>query len=248
VTAGSTSALRIVAFGEQEPGAWGAVWSLGGASIVALGDGSNVTVGSAALEGKDRASDWTLRADGIDLTISGDPEMYVAPDDGTERFDQLCRVTGRFRSGEAERDISCLAFRGARVLDRDLERTDSIRGIGAVFENGDGIGLVAVRPARAKGHGSDAVSAAVLEAGGPMDVEDPRLSTTYAHDGRPSRASLELWIGEIEDEQRVRRATGEALGPRASGSRSALQFSADLFRWHSRGAEGIGVYLLARLG
>ncbi len=246
--AASPPVLRTIAFAEQKPGAWGAVWSLGGASFVALADGPNVTVGSAALEGADPASDWTVRADGIDLTISGDPEMAVAPEDGTERFDQLCRVSGRFRSGEAESDVGCLGLRGTRVLDRDLERTDSIRGIGAVFENGDGIGLVAVRPRRAKGHGADAVSAAVLEADGPVDVDDPRLSTTYSHDGRPSRASLELWIGEIVGEQRVRRATGEALGPRASGSLSALHLSADLFRWHSRGAEGIGVYLLARQG
>jgi hypothetical protein len=248
VTAASTPVLRTVAFGEQKPGVWGAVWSIGEASFVALGEGQNVTVASAALDGVDPAGDWMLRTDGIDLTFSGDPEMSVAENTGSARFDQVCRVIGRFRAGDEKCEVSCVGVRGARALDADLDRSDSLRGVSAVFENGEAIGVVAVRPRRAKGHGADAVSATVLELDGPVLSEDPRLSTTYTHDGRPNRASLELWIGQEQDDQRLRRAAGEALGPRASGSLGALRASADLFRWHSRGVVGIGVYLLARHG
>lgn len=244
MTAGSPPVLRTVAFAEQDPGVWGAVWSLVGAPFVLLGSGSSVVATAAQLDGAEPASDWTVRGEELDLTLSGDLEHVLSVNG---RFDQACRASGRFRLGGEELEVDCAGYRGARASDGELDRFDSIRGVAAMFENGEAIGLIAVRPRRAKGHGADAVTAALLAPEAAVAVEDPRLSTTYATDGRPARASLELWIGREEGEQqRLRRASGEALGPSATGGLGDLQATGELFRWHSRGETGVGVYLLAR--
>ena len=64
--------------------------------------------------------------------------------------------------------------------------------------------------------------------------------------GRPARASLELWIGEGE-EQYPRRAAAEARGDagRASAA-SASSSQVTPLRCHTAGLDGAGVYLLAR--
>jgi len=64
VTAGSAPDIRTVTFGEQEPGVWGAVWSLRGASFAVLGSGPDVAVAAGELAGSVPDSDWTLEADG----------------------------------------------------------------------------------------------------------------------------------------------------------------------------------------
>ncbi|HEY6399269.1 MAG TPA: hypothetical protein VIX82_17635, partial [Solirubrobacteraceae bacterium] len=67
-----------------------------------------------------------------------------------------------------------------------------------------------------------------------------------ADDGHPTKATLELWVADEHGEHRVRRASGEALGAHATGSLGALLARVDLFGWHSRDKDGVGVYLLAR--
>jgi hypothetical protein len=107
--------------------------------------------------------------------------------------------------------------------------------------------VTAFRPRKAKAHDGDLLAAAVIAPDGSPPVEDPRLSTTYAGDGWPARAGLELWLaGEEPDQQYPRRASGEALGVRARGLAGDLELQAEPFRWHSRGREGAGMYLLAR--
>ncbi len=77
---------------------------------------------------------------------------------------------------------------------------------------------------------------------------DPRLSTTYRADGSPSRAGVELWldVGGETQEQYPRRAAGEALAAGVAAASDGLNVEAHALRWHSRGQEGTGVYVLAR--
>jgi hypothetical protein len=89
------------------------------------------------------------------------------------------------------------------------------------------------------------VTAAVLDPQGTAAVADPRFSTTYTAAGKPLRASFELWLGQAEEEF-PRRAAGEAVGPAASLHVAGMDVRAALFRWHSRGLDGAGVYILAR--
>ena len=88
-----------------------------------------------------------------------------------------------------------------------------------------GLSVVALRPRKARGQDADVVSAVALEPEGQLAIEDPRLSTTYAGDGRPLRVGLELWVsaGDDDEEQYPRRASGETLGVAATGAPGALR-------------------------
>ena len=106
---------------------------------------------------------------------------------------------------------------------------------------------IAFRGRKAKSHEGDVVTATVLGPEPSAPVDDPRLSTTYEAGGWPVRAGLELWLGgDGDEEQFPRRAAGEAAGARAQAAAGGLDIRAEPFRWHSRGREGAGLYMLAR--
>lgn len=234
----------MLAFGDLTSGVWGAalVAGDGAAPFVCVGAQEAVTVPGARLEGTGAQGEWRLAGEGIELTLS--PVAEVVAIGASAGFEQLCRAQGRFAVGGSEHEVQCLARRGER--DGGLGGIDSVRDVSALFEPADGFALVALRPRAARDHEHDAVSAAVLDAEASAVVADPRFSTTYGSDGRPLRSSLELWLGDAEDEF-PRRAAGEAVGPSASGVQGGLDVRATLFRWSSRGREGAGVYVLARL-
>jgi hypothetical protein len=244
--------LRTLAFGDVERTIWGAAWipDPDGAALTALGDGGErSTVSSLRLSSGEDAGEWRLDDDGTALVVSpaGDPVTVQAPDDHVEGFDQLCRVSGRFELDGAERAFECLGLRMSRSGGFDLSKLESIRAVTTWFEPDEGLALVAFRGRKAKSHEGDVVTAAVLGPERAAPVEDPRLSTTYEAGGWPVRAGLELWLGgDGEEEQFPRRASGEAAGARAQAAAGGLEIRAEPFRWHSRGREGAGLYMMAR--
>lgn len=221
--------MRTVAFGDLDAGVWGAVWdgftTAGGASYTA----------TVAGEGAD--CDWTISGSGIELVVSAEGESTPAAED-IGGFDQLCRVQGRY----GDHEVDCPGRRAMRDP-IDLEKIESVRDVSAWFGGEVAVALTALRPRRAKGHEGDVVTAAVFEEGHWVPVEDPRLSTTYDAAGAPTRTTLELWLAS-EEEQYPRRAAGEATGTAASANGSGVR--AWLFRWHTRGLDGTGVYLLVQ--
>jgi hypothetical protein len=59
---------------------------------------------------------------------------------------------------------------------------------------------------------------------------------------------LELWLADEDSEPYPRRAAAQAVGAGVRGTGEGLQqVSAHLLRWHSRGRNGTGVYLLVEL-
>jgi hypothetical protein len=122
----------------------------------------------------------------------------------------------------------------------------SLRLVAAWFEPGDGFALLALRPAKAKGQDQDVVVAAEFDQRRATSATDPRLSTTYTASGKPTRAGVELWIEAAEDSENLypRRAIGEAAQPPVGWEVGDLALEAQLFRWHSTGHEGAGIYLL----
>jgi hypothetical protein len=238
-----------VAFGDLETGLWGAAVASGDQPAVAIiGAGDDTQAAEIGLDGASSDEAWTITGDGVELMITalGDPVTGAGGSDpGQDGFDQLCRVDGRLTRVGREHEVSMLGVRGTRETTLGAGGFASMRDVAVWFEQGDGMSLAAFRPAGAKGHDADVVSASVLGAEGAGPVEDPRLSTTYAGDGWVSRAGLELWLGGEEDQQMLRRAAGEAVGARASASSADLELQAELFRWHSSGRDGTGVYLLA---
>ena len=113
--------------------------------------------------------------------------------------------------------------------------------------------MTAARPTKASGHQTDQLTASLFEAGHALPVAEPRLSTSYTSGGSPTHAGLELWLERPGDEESAdetgrypRRAAGEAAGSPATTVAGSLAVEARLFRWHSHGHVGAGVYLLAQ--
>ena len=252
--------LRTLTFGDLASGTWGAIWDLGeGQPSFALLGGTvdgDARPAEARIEGSSPAAGWRLAGVGVDLEAFPEGE----PGDFAGGFEQLIRIRGRWEIDGSEHAVDCLGRRGAREA-IDPGRFESVRDVSAWYEPDLGMALVAARPRGSAGHADDLVSACVLEEGHAVPVADPRLSTTYAANGLPARASLELWLdppaaepapetGPDADEavqQFPRRAAGEAVGAHGAVANGFLDAHAALFRWHARGREGTGVYVLARL-
>jgi hypothetical protein len=143
-----------------------------------------------------------------------------------------------------ERIVDCAGERSRRLGTLDGKRFQSLRAVSAWFGDEVGLAVLAARPRRARGHDSELLAGTMFEAGVPVPVTEPRLSTTYTADGVPARVGLELWFGEEEGEQYARRAAGEAIGRAAGCEDPSLR--SEVVRWRMRGREGIGVYDLLR--
>ena len=250
------TALRTVAFGEDS--VWGTVWvsAPAGATLAALGAGPEVIVVSEvglSDSAADPSGEWRLDGDGVALVVSPAGELVevrAEGKDGIEGWHQLVRVSGRFGrgAGQHEHEVECLGLRSSWSDAVDLAKFASIRAVSAWFDPDEAYALTAFRPRKAKAHDGDAVAAAAITPDGAPAVEDPRLSTTYAGDGWPARAGLELWLASDpeSDQHYPRRASGKAAGARAQTLAGDFELQAEPFRWHSRGREGAGMYVLAR--
>lgn len=249
----SPRGLRTLAFGEVDGTAWGAAWlPEGGEALAALGAGAReAVVAGLRLSTGAEGDDWRLEGDGATLVVApvGDAVPTSTADGSLEGSDQLCRVTGRFALDSSEQTVDCLGVRTWFSAALELDRFESIRAVASWFEPGEALALTAFRTRKAKAHDGDLLAGAVITPEGSIAVEDPRLTTTYGAEGWPIRAGLELWLASPEDseQQFPRRASGEATGPRALGAADGgLELLAEPFRWHSRGRDGAGMYILAR--
>lgn len=241
--------MLTLAFGDLS--VWGASWVSqaddGSCTMLGAGERGHVLSGPRLRVEQDDG-EWRLEGVGAALTATpaSDPVAVRTDQDGIEGWDQLVRVSGRFELDGREHTVDCLGLRSA-LGDVDLARIESIRAVSVWFDEDEAMALTALRPRKAKGHEGDVLAAAVIAADGSVPVEDPRLSTTYAADGWPSRAGIELWLTAADGEQQYpRRASGEAIGARAAALVEGFEVRAEPFRWHSRAREGAGMYLLAR--
>ncbi|HEY1511419.1 MAG TPA: hypothetical protein VGF93_20590 [Solirubrobacteraceae bacterium] len=252
MSSASGPALRTLAFGDLEPSVWGVAWfpEPGQPGFVAIGTARSSATREATLTADDESGEWRLHGDGVELTASpGDAPLVGAGDD----FDQLCRVRGSVDivdpvGGSEQREVDCLGRRAVHAATDRLDRFESIRDVSAWFDDSHGLAVVALRPRKSRGQESDHVTAAALEPETTPPVTDPRMSTVYAADGHPLRVGLELWLGEDEDEQFPRRASGETVGVAATGHTGLFDVSAQFVHWRGRAGDGGGVYLLARRG
>ncbi len=242
MTVTSVAVPRSIAFGSIDDGIWGVAWLTPEqeSGAIALGTPERTGIVEAAVEGHDSEEEWRMVGDGVDLMLTPVGTASQHPEDG---FNQLGRVQGRFALDGKEYPVQCLGWRAAMSQQASGTRLGSFRQVAAWFEPGEGLALLALRPQSARGQEADQLMAAVLDLQDSIAVADPRLSTTYTGDGRPSRAGLELWIGD-EEEEYPRRASGEAVGQPVAWGVERLELLAQLFSWHSRGSEGAGVYVM----
>lgn len=147
---------------------------------------------------------------------------------------RVCRVTGTVGASRVE----CLGTATEMATPPAWAELDAIRSLSALFDPDHAVLLSSRRPRGVPGHGQELVSAVLLSAGEPADVEDARVSTVYDADGHQRSASIELWM------------PGEDFPRRASGSATAgttlelpgLHVHASVFTWQMEGREGAGAY------
>ncbi len=254
MTADLPSSFRILSFGDVEGSLWGTVIDAGETAIAfATPDGAFSASGASAVQLAEDGDGWRLTGEGIELLVvpvrpaveEDDPNTSAAEDRrlGTPG-DDFCQITGTLSANGTEQTVQCPGVR-SRGGGLDLQGLDSLRWVAAWFEADRGLSLLASRPARSKGQERDRIAATVFDADAWLAVDDPRLSTTYRDDGAPTRANLELWIGD-EEEQHSRRAAAEATDGNATLSATGIQLQAIPLRCHTGGIDGAGVYLLAQ--
>jgi hypothetical protein len=233
--------LRVLAFGDLEGDIWGCAVDAGDPAIVfATPDGNGSATGAGTISLDDDQSAWTVTGDGFDLHAT--PVAHEGADGAPAG--ELCRVQGTLTVAGARREVECLGTRSEGHPDR-VKRLQSARAVSSWFAPDRGLAVLALRPAAGKGHESDLIDAIVFEPDGWIAVDEPRLSTTFRAGDQPSRASLELWIGEGE-EQYPRRAAAEASGPGATVDGAGISLHVTPLRCHAAGLDGAGIYLLAR--
>jgi hypothetical protein len=196
---------------------------------------------SAGFSGEAGAGAFTLA-----LEAAAEPLRFEP--DGSE---QPCHALGEVTVGGRP-----VAIDGPAQIGRGSSRpaVGSLeRDLAAWLEDGVLIAVRATGPAGGE-HDREHVVAqlADADAGAPEPVQEARLSTTYAADGRQRRAGLELW--PHEDSDYPRRAAGETLcaatlivEPGAdAGAGPGLRWDIAFLDWRMEGRRGVGPYSLLR--
>jgi hypothetical protein len=232
----STASTPIAIFGDLDGDLWGVV--LGGEKpqlAVAGLTGADVELRPADLDLED-GEIWTLTGAGCALRFER-ADATTTTGGGSHALEP-CRVTGGATVDGVERELDIGGLRSSGVV---LDGQDSIRLFSSWFPAGHEIAVLSIRPKGAKGQDRDSIAVAARGEEHPL-VFDPRLSTTYDHDGDPRRVGVELWLGDDEDgELWPRRVAGGSTGSRVGRP----GFSAYAFECTSRGEQGAGIYVLA---
>jgi hypothetical protein len=106
------------------------------------------------------------------------------------------------------------------VSELDWGRLEGIRLVSAAFEDGAALGVAAIRPQHAQGHGDDAVAARYLDAEGIRTTTSEALvSVEYDPARRPRRVGIELWP---EADSAPLRIAGDREDERPSGDEDAI--------------------------
>ncbi len=245
---------RVGLSGESSASGLGLVFS-GGEPVAVQADGV-VDVAERSWAGIDAAGlattierpleAWTLSFASDGATFDLRAEAVSAPgemaDGGMEGYEQLCRFSGDATIAGRRVQIDCLGQRGHSWGAPDWETMALARTLGAWIGDDLGVSLLAIRPAGSDRHDQESVAADVYEAGEPIRVEDPRLSTGYDGEQRQRRAGLELWLDE---ESPARRAAGEVVCG-TSLDLGRLRLDCAFLRWHMEGREGVGRYDILR--
>jgi hypothetical protein len=192
----------------------------------------------------------------LDLTARSEPaalgaDAPAARLGGMEGYEQLVDVRGEVRVGGRTRPFQGSGQRGHSWGAPDWERLSISRTVGVWLEDGDGLSVMALRPAKAESHADEQFHAVLLErpedgedgACRPVVIADPRLSTAYDSGGRQRHAGLELYVDA--DDDYARRAAGEVVcGTTLDLGR--LRLDCAFFRWRMEGRVGVGRYDVLR--
>jgi hypothetical protein len=178
--------------------------------------------------------------DGWHARASGDVEIEMTPTSDTADLGgvavTVCSVTGR----AGGKKISGLGTAAETRRPPEWRELDLLRAISAVFEPGLAALVVARRPRATDDHGSERVTAVLIEGGELRAPEDARVSTVYDGDGRQHSSGLELWF---PGEEYPRRLFGTVQAG-TSLELEGLAVHAAAFTWRMEGHVGSGLYEL----
>jgi hypothetical protein len=222
---------------DREPQTWDAVRAAGVRTSVER----PLEAWTVAYAGDGGAFDLRFEACSAPAVLGAEDAVALAG--GMQGYDQLCRVTGTVTHGGRTHRLRCLGQRGQLWGTPDWARIELARSLSAWLGEDRALTLQAVRPARSRGHLDEALGGHLFEAGEPVAIQEPRLSTTYDGELRQRRAGLELWMDEQADH--ARRVGGELL----CGTTLELgeqRLDSAFFRWRMEGREGIGRYDVLR--
>jgi hypothetical protein len=244
----------LVLFHRGEPVA---VAAEGGVGIDGAQAWEEVSAAGLATEVVEPLRRWRLRYAGDDAALDLELEATgalaeveashpVARVGGMTGYEQPARVRGEATVGGRRIAVEGLGQRGHSWGAPDWERIALARSVSAWLGEDLAVSLTAIRPAGTRDHAAEAIAAAVFERdehGEPraLDVDDPRLSTTYDDDGRQRHAGIELWL----DDERARRAAGE-LQCGTSIDLGPLRLECAFFAWRMEGRHGFGRYDVLR--
>jgi hypothetical protein len=124
----------------------------------------------------------------------------------------------------------------------DWRQLEGIRLVSARFEDGAVLGVAALRPREARGHGDDVVIARLVDADGEeTTTSDALVSVEYDAGGTPRRLGIELWAEP--DSPPLRVAADREAEPE---SPSAQGRDAVAMRFRLDGTAGSGLYEVLR--
>ncbi|HEY0344786.1 MAG TPA: hypothetical protein VGC59_09070 [Solirubrobacteraceae bacterium] len=234
----SASAEGGVAAAEEAPASWESVRVAGLRTSVE----EPLQAWTVSYEGDDGAGfDLRFEARSAPAVLATDSEL--ARTGGMEGYEQLCSVTGTVRHGGREQQVRCLGQRGHIWGAPDWKRLGLARALSAWLGADRAVMLAAARPARARGHGEEAVAGWLVDVGDPQPINEPRLSTTYDGGLHQQRAGLELWMDE--ESEFPRRASGQVLCA-TTLELGDVRLETAFFGWRMEGREGVGRYDVMR--
>jgi hypothetical protein len=149
---------------------------------------------------------------------------------------RVCRVSGDVGGTR----VDCLGTVAETTTPPAWDELDALRTISALADDETAVLALARRPRDVPGHGDEAVTAFLIEAGETRAVEDARISTVYDGAGRQRSAGLELWL---PGEEFPRRGSGAAIAG-SSLQLEGVDVHAAIFRWRVEGRDAVGAYEL----
>jgi hypothetical protein len=187
---------------------------------------------------------WEAESCGYDLVFTAISAPVDLDGGGMTGYLQLCRVTGSVRGPNGLIAVDGLGERRHEWGVADWKDLELVRTVSVWFgEEHGGVSVSSLRPAGAHGHDEELVAGTLVDAGDPVEIDDPRLSSTYDADGHQRRAGLELWVGE--EDAYPHRLAGEVICG-SSLDLGALRLDLAFMHWHGEGARGFGRYDVLR--
>lgn len=124
----------------------------------------------------------------------------------------------------------------------DWGRLEGIRLVSAAFEDGAALGVAAVRPRDAQGHGDDAVTARFVDADGiQITTSEALVSVEYDPARHPRRIGIEVWPDTDSPPLRIAADRQPQEEPSAAASRELVSMT-----FRRDGIAGHGTYETVR--